>query len=132
MLTLFVIKGNGKYDPIKAMVSFGDIVRYTKVLEDRRIDHIPVDTEWYGYIYSDEWIDKRIKDALPVFLKAGYFDCLILMKKQLDTGKLRAFKAPRIFRREVKLEKNMLIPKHPKRLTFETLLDGWIRGNDTN
>ena len=130
MLTLFAIQADDIQNPERAIESFGDIVEKSIILDHRRIDNIPVDTDWYGYIYADEWLDDRIKEALPVFLTAQYFDCLILFKRVVDQGKKRVFSSPRIFKQGVQLKKDMLIPVNSGPLTFEKCLNGWIRGRD--
>ncbi len=126
MLTLFAIEADSLQDPERAIESFGDIVEKSHILDGRRIDNIPVGTDWYGYIYSDEWIDEQLKESLPVFLAAGYFDCLVLFKRVVDQGEPRVFTSPRIFKQSVKLAKDMLVPEHPGPLTFEKCLNGWI------
>lgn len=131
MLTLFAIAGDDIFNPERAIESFGDIVEKSVILDHRRIDNlVPVDTPWYGYVYADEWVDERIREALPVFLQADYFDCLVMLKKQLNYGDTRVFQSPRIFKKDVTLEKDMLIPRNPTTLVFETMLDGWVRGHD--
>lgn len=130
MLTLFILPCDNKdlHDPERARASFGDIVRFSQTLKNRRLDlekHFP--TPWYGYIYSDEYLDDQARDALPVFLASNQFDCLVLMKKVLVDGKMKITQAPRIFRKDVRLVEGKHIPKNPQRLRFEKMLDGWVR-----
>jgi len=135
MLTLYLLPcDNPKlHNPERARESFGDVVRFTRTLKSRRLDlerHFP--TIWYGYIFSDEYLDDQVRDALPIFLASDQFDALILMKKELidgceDACAVRVTQAPRIFRKHVRLEEGKHIPRDPHLLIFERLLDGWIR-----
>lgn len=129
MLTLYVFPCDHKelHDPERAKASFGDIVQFSRVLEDRRLDlEKDFQTPWYGYIFSDEYLDNEAKKALPVFLAVGGFDCLIMMKKTLDND-LHVTQAPRIFGKHVRLVEDTHIPKNHESLVFERMLDGWIR-----
>jgi len=131
MLTLFVFPCDNKdlHDPERAKASFGDTVQFSQILEARRLDlEKDFQTPWYGYIFSDEYLDDQARDALPVFLASDQFDCLILMKKVLVDGEMKVTQAPRIFRKDVRLVENTHIPENPQRLRFEKMLDGWIRG----
>jgi len=129
MLVLYVFKcDNPKlHDPERAKASFGDVVHFSRILEDRRLDLVTDHpAPWYGYIFSDEYLDDDAKKALPVFLASDQFDCLILMKKIIVDGKMKVTQAPRIFRKDVKLMENTHIPENAQRLRFERMLDGWV------
>ena len=129
MLTLYIFKCDNLklHDPVRAKASFGDVVHFSKTLEGRRLDLIEQHpTPWYGYIFSDEYLDDEAQKALPIFLASDHFDCLVLMKKVLIDGEMKVTQSPRIFRKDVRLMEGMHIPENPQRLRFERMLDGWI------
>ena len=129
MLTLYIFPCDKPplHDPERAKKSFGSVVQFSCLLEDRRLDlEKDFQTPWYGYIFSDEFLDELAMRALPVFLASNQFDCLVMMKKTIKNGQLRVFQSPRIFKKDVKLIENLLIPENPQRLRFERMLDGWI------
>lgn len=128
-MTLFILPCDNPelHDPEKAKNSFGAVVVDSYILDVPVLDDV-VDTvknPWFAYIYSDETIDEKLRDALPIFLKTKY-DCLVLMKKVLQSGEPKCFQSPRIFRRGVQIQPGLLIPKAAERLNFERVLDGWI------
>ena len=131
MVTLYVLPCDNQdlHNPERAKASFGSIVTSSRILDKPLIDDliITVTTPWFAYIYSDEHIDGKLREALPVFLAAQY-DCLVLMKKKLHTdGEISVYQSPRVFRRGVQIKPGLLIPKAADNLQFERILDGWIR-----
>ena len=131
MLTLYIIPGDNKGDPARARKSFGDIVTVVSVLKSRRIDQLSLKTEFYGYIYDNEYLEEAVMRALPVFLDSAHFDCLILFKKVMNEhGRAQFFRAPRIFKSHIKLKNDELVPEMSKGLRFETLLDGFVLEDD--
>jgi len=130
MLTLFIFPCDNLdlHDPKRAKSSFGKIVQFSQILENRRLDlEQHFETPWYGYIFSDEYLDDQAREALPIFLASDQFDCLVLMKKVIINGKIKITQSPRIFRKDIRLMENTHIPENPQRLRFERMLDGWIR-----
>jgi len=131
MLTLFVFPCDNPelHDPERAKTSFGNVVQFSQILKSRRLDlEKDFQTPWYGYIFSDEYLDDMARNALPVFLASDHFDCLVMMKKTLVDGKIKVTQSPRIFRKDVRLMEDTHIPENPQRLRFEKMLDGWVRG----
>ena len=130
LMTLYIFPCDCEelHDPERAKESFGDVVQFSQTLKDRRLDLVcNHPTPWYGYIFSDEYLDDKAKAALPTFLAVGGFDCLILMKKIMVDGEMRVTQAPRIFKKDVRLVENTHIPEDHDSLIFERMLDGWIR-----
>jgi len=138
MLTLYVLTCDnlGNHRPNDAIDSFGDIVSHSYILNHRALSNSirewGVDTEWYGYIFSDEIIDPAVRDALPIFLKQKVFDSLVLMKKEGLVGDERISQAPRIFHNTVLLGADSFLPHNASDCVFERLLDGWVLPNAKN
>lgn len=136
MLTIYVITCDHpeKHKPEKAIKSFGDIISISCKMSHRNIrkemQANPIMTDWYGYIFSDEILDKEAKEALPVFLEQSGFGSLILMKKEMHENKPRFTQAPRIFHKSIILKDNTFLPENPDECKFERMLDGWIIPND--
>lgn len=139
-LTLFILPCDvsAKHKPELAVESCGKIEHWY-VLYDRNLSNflqteISIKTKWYGYLYSDEILSPQIKEALPIYLDSGHFDVLVIPKRrpsETETG-YRFFQSPRIFRRNIHLVPNQLIPQNPEHLRVERMLDGWIEDNVSN
>jgi len=86
---------------------------------------------WYGYLFSNEWLDEGLRLALPYFMEQSEQDYLVLYKKVFEKkGALitqKIYQAPRIFRRDIELEgPGNLIPINSHKLSSVSVLDGWI------
>ena len=134
-LTMFIIPPDNpeESDCARARESVESICKVVHELSDRKIhDRVfHVTTQWYGYIFANEWFDEGLRFALPTFLRSREYDYLILCKKvfeerhQLMTPKM--FVAPRLFRKYVELEgEGSLIPKNAADLNWVQVLDGWV------
>ena len=133
MLTLYVIPCDNpeEADIPKLKQSAKDVAEKIVVLDHRRLDEVEPETKWYAFLFSNEWFDVGLKDALPIFLEYDECDYFVLFKKVIEdiTGTLipKTFVAPRIFRSSVKLEgAGSLIPRNPESLKAIKVLDGWI------
>lgn len=135
-LAIYVLPcGKDKIDPDRAARSFEDPQYEVKTTVLRNADLWKLngthyDSRWFGYIYSNEWLDEDLAKAMPVFLSQKYFDVLSLCKKVLDNGKHRYFTMPRIFRNWIQLESGGLMPQTCGLLRIERALDGWVMEDD--
>lgn len=123
--TLYVLpSGNLEKDnPERAADSFGDIPTVTQIVpHGGGIDLVNHQTDWFGFIYADEVIDERLREAIPVFLDHAPQDCLTLFKMTKDN---KCFLGMRIFRRWVTLAQNNLRPAEPG-ASCERILNGFI------
>lgn len=135
-LTLFVLPGDnrGFSRPNRAIASFGcnvntiiELSHRNKITEYNNI----IKTDWYCFLFDNEWIDMELKEALSIFLKMAMWDVLVFWKKVKDkNGEPRFYKVPRIFRKHVILESENIMPINPDSLTFESILNGWLREDD--
>ena len=127
MITLFIIRSCADpKDPKKTIESFFEVVDDLWLLNS--IDDVNAKekkNEWYGVMYDNEIIDEPLNEGLKVFIEQCDADVLILMAKVGD----KIYKSPRLFRRNVLLNKGSLMPEG-KDLKFETVLNGWVLQND--
>jgi len=139
MLTLFILKsGDPNADPKKTLDSFNGVKNFVShyVYADslEAINSFEKETDWYCIIYDNEIVDDSLvrvpfeKDGrtmlycpLKIHLRNNKADVLVLFKKQ--DGVMS--KAPRIFRKHVKLSDSLMPPD--KTLKFDRVLDGWIK-----
>lgn len=134
-LTLFVIPGDDprKADLDKAIRSFGHCFK-VRVLRDRRIDLVcgEVETEWFAYLYDNEYLEVELKEALPIFLLDTTLDYMIIWKKARSGGMpSQVSRAPRIFRAGTVLQEGKLVPDgRVIDFSHETILNGWILENE--
>jgi len=134
MLNMFIIPCDNpeQSDILKLKKSLSDVAGHVSVLKHRDLNSLDKGTyPWYGYMFSNEWMDESLQYALPLFLEEEELDYLVLFKKVIeDRGGVtepRAFQMPRIFRSHVELEgPGQLVPKNPQDLSFAKVLDGWI------
>jgi hypothetical protein len=134
LLELYILPGDGVHDPRKAIRSFEGISQKVIIMATRQLDKEILKPyrrtlPWFGYLLSHEWLDDSAREALPVFLNSNSFDCLVMMSPDFNAEgevvKIR--QSPRIFRSNVSLQDNLLVPNNPSQLKFERMLDGWIR-----
>lgn len=130
MLTMFILpSGAHNKDIERTTKSIRDINTEVVVvkMKDNGIAYHIIETSFYGFIYDNEYFSESVIKALPNFLKAGYFDCL-LFYKQVDKVE-NMFKATRIFKEHVRLDSgNGFLPEgKPDDYKWETLLDGYIK-----
>ena len=83
-----------------------------------------VETDWFSYLFSNEYIQESLAVAIPVFLRHAQEDCLTLVYRNIS--KEQYSQAPRIFRNFVKIKDMM--PLKTNKYSFNKILDGFIEG----
>lgn len=134
-LTMFIIPCDNPVqgDTKKACDSLIDVAEDVFVMDNRDINTMDKGMSgWYGYLFSNEWLDEGLRFALPYFMEKSQEDYLVLYKKVLmKKGALitpKIFQTPRIFRRDIEVEgPGSLIPINGEHLASLKVLDGWIR-----
>lgn len=127
LVSLFIIPGDKAPNIEQAITSFGkNLLQNVVVCETRSPRFQEAQAPFFAYMYSDEFIEMALRVALPVFFQPHnrYWDCLTLFRHNLDDDKY--FQAPRIFKSGIQMEG--LMPKYIIPLTFERVLNGYIRG----
>jgi hypothetical protein len=126
-LTLFVVQSRMEaLDPGPTVESFEGLVSETFFVPNiQAINEAIVKTDWYAVIHDNEHIDDPLLEGLKVFIKESPADMLVLRKKSEE----QYFKAPRLFRRDVMLRQDVLLPAI-EGLDFDTVLNGMIHDND--
>ena len=85
-----------------------------------------VNNDWYAVIHDNEHLDKPLLEGLKVFIQESRADVLVLLQRIGDTY----YRCPRVFRKDVMLRKDSLLPERETGLEFDTVLNGFIREND--
>ena len=126
MITLFIIQScaDAKNPSITIKSFDGMIAESHCVASFVEINEHFKSNEWYAVIYDDEHIDEPLNEGLKVFIKHSNADALILLK----LCDKRAYKCPRLFKRNVTLMGDKLLPQN-KNIKFETVLNGWLLPN---
>ena len=90
------------------------------------------ETKWWGYLFGNEWFDEELGKALYVHLRYNTADCLTLFKNVKTAEKEhKAFVATRLFRTQgVPVLGVESYKDFQSDLTFEKVLDGWLRETD--
>lgn len=131
MLTLFLLKsGDPKNtDRLASVKSLAKITEKVVIVEDEDnkflyVNNTKKETDWYAILYDNEYVDDMLSEAIPIFLEQCKADVLVFYRKK--NKKLAVVhKCPRIFRKDVRLKFNSLMPVQPE-LVFETVLNGWL------
>jgi hypothetical protein len=126
MLHLCILPGDGKENARRAIDSFGCLVSSVIVCPTREIK---IDTKslYTGYLYWDEYLEPKLREALAVFLLHDYWEFLVLYRKIMENQEMKGARiSPRIFKNTVQL--NGLLPATPSYVS-ERVLDGWILGD---
>jgi hypothetical protein len=83
-----------------------------------------VQTDWFGYLFSDEYISEDLAEAIPVFLKCSTEDCLTLILRKEEDLKPIYSQAPRLFKRHVIIDG--MQPSKQHEYTYNRVLNGYI------
>jgi hypothetical protein len=84
------------------------------------------DTEWWGFLFGNEWFDLDMANVLDVYLLSD-FDAITFFKDiEKENGDKAVFLATRIFRTN-KVPLGIETYKEVEGLKFVKALDGWIR-----
>ena len=125
MLTIFIIPSHKENaDVRKTIASFSGIAVDYKVAivsNPCEINSYKNKDEWFGIFWDNEYIDKAVRDALPIFFSHTNLELLILYKKE---GMVEATWRARLFKRHIYL----LNDYRPLCLWLnkEVVLDGWV------
>jgi hypothetical protein len=126
MLTIYLIdRGGNKKKSISSVANLEP-----KIIEKSKgtpcSSFANCSTDWYMILFTDEYLEEKLCDAIPFFLESDYeyFD----IYRCMDDGKTqRFFKSPRIFRKDIILNRQGF-PEKDKVGT--AILDGFIMYND--
>lgn len=124
MLTLFVIPGSKaeKANFNRAAKSFGSYAEKVYVLSGVPFDTLEIETEWFGFIRSNEELSEGAREALPAFLSAGHFDYYSFYIQKPGGHDAE----PRLFRRKIKLQRDAPYPENIEDYRGTFILDGYI------
>jgi len=130
-LTVFILPSGGTKKSLKKLMdSFSGISCIFFILSNAEsLLEQEINTEWYCFLYDNEWLEKDLTDFIPTLLKANQWDYYLIHKKVKIDGKNRFFIVPRIFREKVKLKANDFTPLDTY-LPYERVLEGWILEED--
>ncbi len=127
MMDCYILKSStGAADGCKTLDSLrGVIGSFKDSLSIYQINREEKKRDWYCVFYDNECIGNNLLTALPVYLKFAKEDCIILIK-YVDGKSI--IKCPKIFRKDVKLRPDALIPFGE--YSFLTVLDGYVWNHD--
>ena len=113
-------------DKLRLVESFSkDMDIRFEVDREHNFTKVP-DTYWKMYIYSNEWLQKQLSTAIPIFLEEGrFFDYFSLYKRDKEN---HIYHIPRIFKSNVLMKEKHLLPKSFDDLRGDTILNGWLEG----
>jgi len=137
VLTLFLLPGDradmDNFDRAKAsLLDKTESCIYILSHRDDLAKMKTPDTEWWAFLFGNEWFDEDLGKALHVHLKYNNADCLTLFKNVVTSeGEKKAFVATRVFRTcAVPVLGIESYNKYENELTFEKVLDGWLMEDD--
>ena len=126
MLTLFILKSGKEYaDAALTLASFGSglVVETVKPASLADIQGHAITTPWYCVMHDNEQLDIMLQRSLLIFLTYSDADVLICYKKEREFNSTRA---PRFFKKHVKIRADCLLPQDEGSVKFDTILNGWI------
>lgn len=126
-LTLYVMTSGKDPDEPRLLNSFGQNValRVVKTEPGTALPDPGINTDWYMVLYDNEYIGKALADALPVFMTHSEFDYLTMYKRAGTEGNMRYFMSPRLYKKDIKLTGESLVPVGHN-LQATAILDGYI------
>ena len=136
MITVYVIPCDSpeRSDYSKVTESLKPVADNVIWLEHRRLnERREHKTPYFGFLFSDEWLDVGLQEALPIYLsqKKPDFEYLVLFKRVIENVQgvrnTKIFQAPRIFRNDIIIaEGDSLVPENQESYKFLRVMDGWI------
>jgi len=88
------------------------------------INNMIKDSDWYLVMFDNEFVSPDLRDAIKIIVETDPdYDYFIFMEK---TWEGKVFQSPRMFRRDVRLQRDSFLPED-KTLRCERILDGWIK-----
>lgn len=121
-LTMFILPADNENCFHKCIDSLMSIPAKAIPLTNRNLEEVEFDTDWYGYLYADEYLSDELIVAIPIFLESS-FDVITLLRRHENN---RYTQAPRLFRKGIRLKCRVPIEIPKERYT--RALDGWIEG----
>ena len=130
-LTLYIMVADKNHLPLGTIQdSVGDVVETYVLLNHRNLAEFVKDceTDWYMYLFDNEYLSKELTDALPVLMKSN-FDVWVMFEKQnIGDDKYRYGRSPRLFKKGIELKG--MVPLKLNELIVEKVLDGFVeQGN---
>uniref|UniRef100_A0A6M3LGY6 Uncharacterized protein n=1 Tax=viral metagenome TaxID=1070528 RepID=A0A6M3LGY6_9ZZZZ len=129
MLTLFILKSGKEHaDAAATLASFGNGLVSETVKPPALVDihaylAFGITTPWYCVMHDNEQLDIMLQRSLLIFLTYTDADVLICYKKEREFNSTRA---PRFFKKHVKIRADCLLPQDEGSVKFDTILNGWI------
>ncbi len=124
-MDLFILPSGSEYADVKETAeSFEGIPFFYKQVSNlQAIIDEEIDAGWYMIMYDDEYIDDNMAKAIPIYL-LSQFEVLECYKRTDDkVGTI----SPRLFRENIKPQRDSLLPANIKELKTSRILDGWIK-----
>lgn len=125
-MELFIFQSGVPFADLEKLVqsfAHSGTTQVTLVTPGTKVHEIRTVFAWYGVFYDNEMIDDNLRASLQTFLEYPHFDVLCMWKK-MENGCFS--KTPRIFRRNVSLQENSLVPLDSGSLKSTNILDGWL------
>ena len=130
-LTLYIMRSdNGVHCP-QSIPSFGGVVENSIHLEDRALSKAvrKCETKWFGYIFSNEFLEIDLAESLPLYFDQEFYDVIILMQRAGKGENVKFYQSPRLFKRNILLKG--MVPLH-KNFNHVRALDGFLEVYDEN
>ena len=116
MLTLFILpSGKNVTYPEKMIKSLQGLVKHVKFVQS--VDSVNLywkSTDWYGVFYDNEYVDVYLYKGILMVFDTTKADFFVLCKRDIGKDGMSVFtKCPRLFRKDVLLQDNTLLPRQP-------------------
>ena len=125
MLTLYILNTNELNKSVGVLLNslIGLYDRYVVVESTEMINEDLKTTDWYSVFYDNEYVSEDLFQAIKSIMGFEFipYDALIFLKKDGE----KMFQSPRMFKKQVTLKPNSLMPDLEYAI-FERILDGWI------
>jgi hypothetical protein len=105
-------------------------------MDDRRLDLIEVETDWWMYMFDNEYLDPSMIRVLATYCDTSTYDFFQMYQRMIvyekidgkDKARAKTFLSPRLFRKHVYMEEgDSFIPVDIEGILIATnILDGWI------
>jgi len=127
MLTLFILQtALPKADAMATFRSLNGLAGYYYIVRNTwEINALNKPEGWYLVLYDNEIVDKMLQASFKSFMVAQQFNAYTIMKK-VEVPKRVVTQTPRLYRTDIELQENSLLPVEGTELKLTRILDGWI------
>jgi len=127
-LTVYIMPADKNEIPLaKIMESFGDVVEEFVLMPNRDLSESVkrCQTEWYMYVFSNEYLSEELMEALPLLMDQNDYEVFVIYERETINKVERKYgQSPRLFKSHIEL--NGMMPVLSDENVLQRAIDGFL------